>query len=62
MHVVVVRGVAEELRRRPEEVRTAFAESDPGAKVSLYAAEHELNTDATADRLAWLETELNLSG
>ena len=46
----------------PEEVRTAFAESDPGAKVSLYAAEHELNTDATTDRLAWLETELNLSG
>ncbi len=46
----------------PEEVRTAFAESDPGAKVSLYAAEHELNTDATADRLAWLETELGLSG
>lgn len=47
----------------PEEVRTAFAESDPGAKVSLYAAEHELNTtDATADRLAWLETELDLTG
>jgi dienelactone hydrolase len=46
----------------PEEVRTAFAESDPGAKVSLYAADHELNTDATADRLAWLETELGLTG
>jgi poly(3-hydroxybutyrate) depolymerase len=46
----------------PEEVRTAFAESDPGAKVSLYAAEHELDTDATADRLAWLETELGLTG
>jgi dienelactone hydrolase len=47
----------------PEEVRTAFAESDPGAKVSLYAAEHELNTtDATADRLAWLGTELALTG
>ena len=46
----------------PEEVRTAFAESDPGAKVSLYAAEHELNTDATADRLAWLGTELGLTG
>jgi dienelactone hydrolase len=46
----------------PEEVRTAFAESDPGAKVSLYAAEHELNTDATAARLAWLETELGLTG
>jgi hypothetical protein len=46
----------------PEEVRTAFAESDPGAKISLYAAEHELNTDATADRLAWLQTELSLAG
>lgn len=46
----------------PEEVRSAFAAADPGAKVSLYAAEHELNTDATADRLAWLETELSLSG
>jgi dienelactone hydrolase len=47
----------------PEEVRTAFAVSDPGAKVSLYAAEHELNTtDATADRLAWLGTELGLTG
>jgi dienelactone hydrolase len=47
----------------PEEVRTAFAESDPGAKVSLYAAEHELNTtDATADRLSWLGTELGLTG
>jgi poly(3-hydroxybutyrate) depolymerase len=47
----------------PEAVRTAFAESDPGAKVSLYAAEHELNTtDATADRLAWLGTELGLTG
>jgi pimeloyl-ACP methyl ester carboxylesterase len=46
----------------PEEVRTAFAESDPGAKVGLYAAEHELNTDATADRLAWLETELGRTG
>jgi dienelactone hydrolase len=46
----------------PEEVRTAFAASDPGAKVSLYAAAHELNTDATADRLAWLETELGLTG
>jgi pimeloyl-ACP methyl ester carboxylesterase len=46
----------------PEEVRTAFATSDPGAKISLYAAEHELNTDATADRLAWLETELSLTG
>jgi pimeloyl-ACP methyl ester carboxylesterase len=46
----------------PEEVRTAFAASDPGAKVSVYAAAHELNTDATADRLAWLETELSLTG
>jgi dienelactone hydrolase len=46
----------------PEEVRTAFAESDPGAKVGLYAAEHELNTDATADRLAWLQTELGRTG
>jgi pimeloyl-ACP methyl ester carboxylesterase len=46
----------------PEEVRTAFAASDPGAKISLYAAAHELNTDATADRLAWLETELGLTG
>jgi dienelactone hydrolase len=46
----------------PEEVRTAFAASDPGAKVSLYQAEHELNTAATADRLAWLGTELNLAG
>jgi dienelactone hydrolase len=46
----------------PEEVRNAFAASDPGAKISLYAAEHELNTDATTDRLAWLETELGLAG
>jgi dienelactone hydrolase len=46
----------------PEEVRTAFAASDPGAKVSLYHAEHELDTDATADRLAWLETQLGLTG
>jgi dienelactone hydrolase len=46
----------------PEEVRTAFTASDPGAKVSLYAAAHELNTtDATADRLAWLGTELGLT-
>jgi pimeloyl-ACP methyl ester carboxylesterase len=46
----------------PEEVRTAFAASDPEAKISLYAADHELNTDATTDRLAWLETELSLAG
>jgi pimeloyl-ACP methyl ester carboxylesterase len=46
----------------PEEVRDEFAASDPSAKVSLYAAEHELNTDATADRLAWLTTELGLTG
>jgi acetyl esterase/lipase len=47
----------------PQEVRAAFAESDPGAKVSLYTAEHELNvTEATADRLAWLGTELGLTG
>jgi dienelactone hydrolase len=47
----------------PEEVRDAFAASDPEAKVSLYAAEHELNvTDATTDRLAWLTTELGLTG
>jgi pimeloyl-ACP methyl ester carboxylesterase len=46
----------------PEEVRSAFAASDPAAKVSLYHAEHQLDTDATADRLAWLETELSLSG
>jgi pimeloyl-ACP methyl ester carboxylesterase len=46
----------------PEEVRNAFAASDPGAKISVYAAEHELNTDATADRLAWLTTELSLAG
>lgn len=45
----------------PEEVRSAFVAADPGAKVSLYAAEHELNTDATTDRLAWLETELSLA-
>jgi pimeloyl-ACP methyl ester carboxylesterase len=46
----------------PEEVRNSFAAADPGAKVSLYEAEHELNTDATADRLAWLRTELSLTG
>jgi pimeloyl-ACP methyl ester carboxylesterase len=46
----------------PSEVRDSFAASDPAAKVSLYHAEHELDTDATTDRLAWLETELNLSG
>jgi pimeloyl-ACP methyl ester carboxylesterase len=46
----------------PEEVRAAFAAADPEAKVSLYAAEHELNTAATADRLAWLEIELGLAG
>ena len=46
----------------PEEVRTAFAESDPGAKISLYHGAHELDTSATADRLAWLETELSLGG
>jgi pimeloyl-ACP methyl ester carboxylesterase len=46
----------------PEEVRTAFAASDPDAKISLYAADHELNTAASADRLAWLQTELRLAG
>ena len=38
----------------PRRGTDAFAASDPGAKVSLYAAEHELDTDATTDRLAWL--------
>lgn len=46
----------------PEEVRTAFATSADGAKVSLYHAEHELGTAATADRLAWLEARLGLTG
>jgi pimeloyl-ACP methyl ester carboxylesterase len=46
----------------PQEVRAAFATSDPNAKVSLYHAEHQLDTDATADRLAWLQTELGLTG
>jgi hypothetical protein len=44
----------------PAEVRAAFAASDPAAKVSLYHADHELDTDATAARLAWLQTELGL--
>jgi pimeloyl-ACP methyl ester carboxylesterase len=46
----------------PEEVRTAFSDADPHATVSLYHADHSLDTDATADRLAWLEAKLHLAG
>jgi acetyl esterase/lipase len=45
----------------PEEVRASWAASAAGAKIDVYAAEHELNTAAATDRQAWLRDELRLA-
>lgn len=46
----------------PAEVRDQWAAAAPGAKLTVYPADHALTTAAQDDREAWLADELGLAG
>jgi pimeloyl-ACP methyl ester carboxylesterase len=46
----------------PAEVRDQWAASAPGARLTVYPADHALTTAAQDDREAWLADQLGLAG